>query len=163
MLERVCLIARERAPALVLSALWLAERLATQLPVTVLIEPDKRRGARRAVRRAAKDGHRLMVVAAGEEIPVGAEHAGCILVENLSEIADDAEASAFLLRLAPALRPEGLILALDATKSPDVEARLAGLFLAAALANVAQQRPREGALLTLGARPDAAVLLGRVS
>src|SRR5205814_10223343 len=59
MLERVCSIAGERAPALVLSALWLAERLATRLPVTVLIEADKRRGARRAVRRAVKDGQRL--------------------------------------------------------------------------------------------------------
>jgi hypothetical protein len=160
MLERVCLIARERAPAVVLSALWLAERLATQLPVAVLIEPDKRRGARRAVKRAVKEGHRLMVVAAGEQLPVGAERAGCILIENLSEITDDREAAVFLARLAPALRPDGLVLALDATKNPIIEARLAGLFLAAALNNIAQQHPREGALLTIGARPDPAVLAG---
>jgi predicted O-methyltransferase YrrM len=163
MLERVCLIARERAPALVLSALWLAERLATQLPVTVLIEAEKRRGARRAVRRAAKDGQRLMVVAAGEDIPVGGERAGCILLENMSEIADDAEAAAFLVRLLPALRPDGLLLALDATKSPAVEARLSSLFLAAALTNIAQQHPREGAVLTIGGRPAAAVLASRLS
>jgi hypothetical protein len=159
MLERVCLIARERAPALVLSALWLGERLATQLPVTVLIEAEKRRGARRAIRRAAKDGQRLMVVAAGEEIPVGGERAGCVMVENLSEITDDVEASAFIGRLLPALRPDGLLLALDATKSPAVEARLSALFLAAALTNISQQHPREGAVLTIGVRPPAAVLL----
>lgn len=163
MLERVCLIARERAPALVLSALWLAERLATQLPVTVLIEPDKRRGAKRTVRRAAKDGQRLMVVSAGEQLPVGDQRTGCILIENLNDIADEAEAIGFLHRLAPALRPEGLLLALDATKSAAVEARVAGLFLGAAMTGIAQQRPREGALLTIGARPPAAVLALRVS
>jgi hypothetical protein len=158
MLERVCSIAKERSPAVVLSALWLAERLATQLPVAVLIEPDKRRGARRAVRRAAKGAHRLMVVAAGEQLPVSDLQAGCILIENLSEIADDTEAIAFPVRLAPTLRPDGVLLALDATKSPAIEARLAGLFLAAALASVGQERPREGAVLTIGARPAAAVL-----
>jgi predicted O-methyltransferase YrrM len=163
MLERVCLIARERSPALVLSALWLGERLATQLPVTVLIEAEKRRGARRAVRRAGREGHRLMVVAAGEEFPVSEERAGCILIENMAEITDDAEAASFLARLVPALRPDGLLLALDATKNPAIEARLAGLFLAVALTNVAQQRPREGALLTIGGRPPAPVLASRVS
>jgi predicted O-methyltransferase YrrM len=163
MLERVCLIARERAPALVLSALWLGERLATQFPVTVLIEADKRKSARRAVRKAAKDGQRLMVVSAGEQLPVGDQRTGCVLVENLAEITDDAEAVAFLHRLSPALRPDGLVLALDATKNPAVEARLAGLFLAAALTNIAQQRPREGALLTIGGCPPAAALASRVS
>jgi hypothetical protein len=163
MLERVCLIARERAPALVLSALWLGERLATQFPVTVLIEADKRRGARRAVRRAGREGHRLMVVAAGEELPVSEERAGCILIENMAEITDEAEAASFLTRLIPALRPDGLLLALDATKNPIVEARLAGLFLSVALTNIAQQRPREGALLTIGGRPAPAVVAARVS
>ena len=161
MLERVCGIARERAPALVLSALWLAERLATQLPVTVLIEPDKRRGARRAVRRASRDGQRLMVVAATEELPVVGQGAGCVVIENMSEIESDAEAAAFLVRLAPVLRPGGVLLALDATKNPAVEARLAGLFLAAALTGIAQEHPREGALLTIGSPAPAAVLAAR--
>jgi len=161
MLERVCGIARERTPAVVLSALWLAERLATQLPVTALIEGDKRRGARRAVRRASRDGQRLMVVAAGEQLPVAGQGAGCIVIENLSEIEDDAEAAGFLVRLAPALRPDGVLLALDATKSPAVEARLAGLFLAAALTGIAQERPREGALLTIGGPGPPGVLESR--
>jgi hypothetical protein len=129
--------------------------------VTVLIEADKRRGARRAVRRAGREGHRLMVVAAGEELPVSEERAGCILIENMAEITDDAEAASFLTRLIPALRPDGLLLALDATKNPVIEARLAGLFLGVALTNIAQQRPREGALLTIGGRPAPAVLASR--
>lgn len=163
MLERVCHIARERAPAVVLSALWLAERLAGQLPVTVLVEPDKRRGARRAVRRAAKDGQRLLIVAASEELPVAERCAGCVLVEGLSDIADDQEAVHYLLRLAPALRPDGVVLALDATKSPAVEARMAGLFLAAALTGIAQERPRDGALITIGGPAPAPVVAARAS
>jgi predicted O-methyltransferase YrrM len=147
----------------VLSALWLGERLATQLPVTVLIEAEKRRSARRAVRRAGREGQRLMVVAAGEEIPINGEGAGCVLIENMSEIVDDAEAVSFLARLIPVLRPDGLVLALDATKNPAIEARLAGLFLASALTHIAQQRPRDGAVLTLGGRPPGAVVMGRVS
>jgi predicted O-methyltransferase YrrM len=163
MLERVCAIARDRKPALVLSALWLAERLATQLPVTVLIEPDKRRGARRAVKRALRARQPLMVVSAGEELPLVGQAAGCILVENLAEIEDDAEAGLFLARLAPALRPDGVLLALDAIKTPALEARVASLFLAAALTGIAQERPREGAVLTIGGAAAAPVLAARLS
>jgi predicted O-methyltransferase YrrM len=163
MLERVCGIARERSPAVVLSALWLASLLAGQVPVTVLVEAEKRRGARRAVRRAARDGQRLMVVAAGEELPVAEQRAGCILIENVSEIEDDAEAVEFLRRLAPTLRPDGVLLALDATKNPATEARLAALFLAAALTGIAQERPREGAVLTIGGPASSTVLAARLS
>ena len=160
-LERVCQIVRPRGPAVVLSALWLAERLATQFPVTVLIEPEKRRGARRAVRRASRDGQRLMVVAATGELPVVGQGAGCVVIENMSEIENDAEAAAFLVRLAPKLRPDGLLLALDATKNPTIQARLAGLFLAASLSGIVQEHPREGALLTIGSPAPAAVLAAR--
>src|SRR4051812_42882559 len=110
MLDRVVAIARERSPAVVLSALWLAERLATQLPVAVLLEGDKRRGARRVVRRAGRDGQRLMVLAAGEALPVGDGRAGCVLIENLAEIEDDVEAVTFLGGLAPALREGGVVM-----------------------------------------------------
>jgi hypothetical protein len=163
MLARVCAIARERKPAVVLSALWLAERLATEVPVTVLIEAEKRRGARRAVRRAAREKQPLMVVAAGEELPMALGQSGCILVENLSEIAGDAEAADFLAYLAPSLKPDGVLLALDATKSPATEARVASLFLAAALTGIAQERPRDGAVLTIGGAAPAAVLAARLS
>jgi hypothetical protein len=163
MLERVCSIARERSPAVVLSALWLAERLAGQVPVAALVESDKRRGARRVVRRAERGGKRLVVVAAGEELPVARQRAGCIVVESVSEISDDTEAAEFLARLAPTLRSDGVLLALDATKNPVVEARLARLFLAAALTGIAQVRPREGALLTIGGPAPAPVLAARLS
>jgi predicted O-methyltransferase YrrM len=163
MLARVCAIARERKPAVVLSALWLAERLATEVPVTVLIEAEKRRGARRAVKRAARAKQPLMVVAAGEQLPVAVQQAGCILIENLAEITDDAEAAQFLAQLAPALRPDGVLLALDARKSAAMEARLASLFLAAALTGIAQERPREGAVLTIGGAAPAPVLAARLS
>jgi hypothetical protein len=102
-----------------------------------------------------------MVVAAGEEIPVAGQGAGCIVIEKLAEIEDDAEAAAFLVRLAPVLRPDGVLLALDATKSAAVQARLAGLFLAASLTGIAQEQPREGAVLTIGSPAPAAVLAAR--
>jgi hypothetical protein len=67
----------------------------------------------------------------------------------MSEI-EDADARAFLAALVPVLRPAGLVVSLDATKDPSMEARLAGTFLAAALTEISQERPREGALLTIG-------------
>jgi hypothetical protein len=145
----------------VLSALWLAETVSREVPVTAFIEADKRRGARRVVRRAAKAGKKLLVAAAGEELPVGIGSAGCVLVESLSEIADDDQAAEFLVRVTRGLRPGGLVVALDATKNAVTEARLAGLFLSAALVGIAQERPRDGALLTIGAPAPAAVLAGR--
>jgi acetylornithine/succinyldiaminopimelate/putrescine aminotransferase len=161
-LERVCQIVRPRGPAVVLSALWLAQTLAAQVPVTALIEGDKRRGARRAVRRAARSGQPLMVVTAGEALPMGPGRAGCILVESLSQITDDGAAADLLARLASSLRGDGLLLAVEATKSPAVEARVAGLFLAAALSAVAQERPREGVLLTLGSPGPGQVVAARL-
>jgi hypothetical protein len=85
-----------------------------------------------------------------------------VLVENLSGIADDAAAADFLARLAGSLRTDGLVLAVEATKSAAVEARVAGLFLAAALAGVAQERPRDGVLLTLGHPGPASVVAARL-
>src|SRR3954454_7655228 len=142
-LERVCQIARPRAPAVVLSTLWLGQTLAAaQTPVTALVEAEQRRRGKGAVPRAARAGQPLMVVTAGGALPVAPGRAGCILVERLSDIEDDQEAADFLARLARALRADGVLLAVDATKLPAVEARVAGLFLAAALAGIAQERPR---------------------
>jgi SAM-dependent methyltransferase len=160
-LKRVCAILREHAPALVLSSLWLADTVSKELPVTALIEADKRRNARRVVKRAGKAGKKLLVAAAGEELPVAAGTAGCIVVENLAEIADDDQAADFLARVARGVRAGGKLVALDATKNAATEARLAGLFLSAALVGIAQERPKEGALLTMGAPAPAAVLAAR--
>jgi hypothetical protein len=160
-LKRVCAILRQHSPTVVLSALWLADTVSKEVPVTALIEADKRRNARRVVRRATKTGKKLLVAAAGEELPVAAGTAGCIVIESLSEIGDDDQAAEFLVRLAPGLRAGGRLVALDATKSAATEARLAGLFLAAALVGIAQERPKEGALLTMGAPAPAPVLAAR--
>jgi hypothetical protein len=163
MLDRVGAIVRERVPVVVLSGLWLGALLATQGACAVLVEAEKRREGRRVLRRVLREGHRLMVVAAGEALPLGAGGAGCIVIENLAEIDDDAEATELLARLALALRPDGLVLALDATKSPVIEARLAGMFLAAALTGIVQERPRDGALLTMGRAAPAPVVAARLS
>ncbi|HEX7596814.1 MAG TPA: hypothetical protein VF518_01295, partial [Polyangia bacterium] len=50
-----------------------------------------------------------------------------------------------------------------ATKHQETEARLAGLFLAAALTGITQVRPREGALLTMGSAPSATVVAVRTA
>jgi hypothetical protein len=160
-LERVWQLVKPRPPAVVLSALWLARALSSRGPVTALVEGEKRRAARRDVRRAVKAGQPLLVATAGEALPMGPGQAGCILLENLSAIEDDGQAADFLASLAPALREGGMVVALDATKSPAVEARLAGLFLGAALGTVSQERPREGALLTVGRPGPAPVVAAR--
>jgi hypothetical protein len=54
------------------------------------------------------------------------------------------------------------VVSLDATKSPALEARVSEIFLAASLAHITQIRPREGALLTTGTAPHAAVAAARV-
>jgi hypothetical protein len=78
---------------------------------------------------------------------------GAILVENLMDVEDQTAAEDLLIGLLPALRPDGVVASLDATKHQETEARLAALFLAAALTGIAQVRPREGALLTIGSAP----------
>jgi hypothetical protein len=161
-LSRVCQLVRERGPAVVLSAVWLAEALAGEVPVLAVVEPDKRKAAQRAVKRAAGSGHRLLVVTAGEAVPLPDGSAGVIVTEELSEIEDDEEAADYLAGLAATLRPGGILLSLDATKSPATEARLANVFLGAALVDVGQERPKEGALMTVGAAPAPLVLAARL-
>lgn len=160
-LKRVCQIARERPPVVVLSALWLGQALSAEVPVTVLVEPDKRPAATRAVRRARRKSGRLVVATATDELPLAVQGAGCILLEHVAEISERAQAAELLARLGPALRAGGVIVALDAVRNPPGEARLAGLFLAAALTGITQERPRDGALLTIGGPPPAAVIAAR--
>jgi hypothetical protein len=162
-LDRVCSLLQGHEPIVVLSALWLAETLATDLPILALVEEDKRSAAVRAVKRANKAGRRLMVVSAGEDVPLRRGTVGAILIENLMEVEDLAAAEELLVGLLPALRPDGVIGSLDATKSQEVEARVSGLFLAAALTRIAQFRPREGALLTLGSAPSPTIIAARAT
>jgi hypothetical protein len=133
------------------------------MPILALVEEDKRSAAVRAVRRANKAGRPLLVVSAGEDVPLKRGTVGAILIENIMDVEDLAAAEELLVGLLPALRPDGIIGSLDATKSQEVEARVSGLFLAAALTRIAQFRPREGALLTVGSAPSPVVMTARSS
>ena len=156
-LDRVCRLLQGHQPTVVLSALWLAEALASRFPVLALVEEDKRPAALRAVRRAGKSAHPLLVVSAAEDVPLGHGMVGAILIENLMDVEDGSAAEDLLVGLLPALRPHGVVVSLDATKHQETEARLSALFLAAALTGIVQVRPREGALLTIGAAPPPTV------
>lgn len=162
-LQRLCELLRDRRPVAVVSALWLAEALAGAMPITALTEPDKRAQARRAVARLKRRGRGLDVVIAGEDLPLGPGSLGAAIVESPTEIEEEEAAAELLVTLAATLRPDGLLIAVDATKDPAAEARVAGLFLAATLTEITQERPREGALLTVGAAPPAAVLAARMT
>jgi hypothetical protein len=162
-LDRVCRLLQGHEPVVVLSALWLAETLSASMPILALVEEDKRSAALRATKRAGKAGRPLLIVSAGEDVPLKRGTVGAILIENLMDVEDVAAAEELLVGLLPALRPDGLIGSLDATKSQEVEARVSGLFLAAALTRIAQFRPREGALLTVGGAPSAVVMTARAA
>ena len=156
-LNRVCQLLQEHQPIVVLSALWLAEALAGSFPVLALVEEEKRTAALRAVKRASKAALPLLVVSAGEDVPLRRGEVGAILIENLMDVEDRAAAEDLLVGLLPALRPDGVVASLDATKHQETEARLASLFLAAALTGITQVRPRESALLTIGSAPPLPV------
>jgi hypothetical protein len=160
-LDRVCRLLQGHQPTVVLSALWLAEALASSFPVLALVEEDKRSAALRAVRRASKSANPLLVVSAGEDVPLGRGVVGAILIENLMDVEEQAAAEDLLVGLLPALRSDGVVASLDATRHQETEARLAALFLAAALTGITQARPREGALLTIGSAPPPAVTVVR--
>jgi hypothetical protein len=155
-LTRLAQILRARPPTVVLSSLWLASALAAELPVLVLVEGELRKAARRAGRKAAEAGRRFGAVLAGEALPVGEGQVGSLVVEDLLEV-DEGDAAPYLMSLTASLRPDGVLLALDRTKDPAAEARVAGAFLAAGLVRIAQERPREGALLTVGQAPHPVV------
>ena len=161
-LDRVCALVTNHAPVVVLSALWLAETLAAELPVLALVEEEKRGAAVRAQRRAHKQGHPLAIVVAASEVPLGRNSVGTVLVDSLVDIEEEPAATDLLLGLLPALKTDGIVISLDATKSPALEARVAEIFLAANLARIAQARPRDGALLTTGHAPPPAVVAARV-
>lgn len=134
----------------VLGPLWLGAALATRTRVLLLIEPEHRARARRVVRKAAEGGQPLLVAVAGVDLPLAPGSVDAIVVESASAL--DAESAArWLASVVPLLRPGGRLLAADATDDPVVEARLAGLFLGAALTGIRQTRPRDGTVLTSGA------------
>ena len=161
-LDRVSDLVRTRLPVVVLSTLWLAEVLATEMPVLALVEEQKRKAALRVKRRGDKTARPLSFVVAASEVPLARESVGSVVLDSLVEIEDQAAASDLLVGLLPALRPDGLVISLDATKSPALETRVSEIFLAASMARITQLRPREGALITMAYAPHPAVIKARV-
>lgn len=161
-LDRVLGLVREHSPVVVLSALWLAETLANEIPVLALIEEDKRAAAVRARRRAGKQGLPLAIVMAAAEVPLGTASVGAVLVDSLVDIEEESAAIELLAGLLPLLKEDGIVLSLDATKSSTLEARVAEIFLGASLTCITQMRPRDGALLTTGSVPHPAVVAARL-
>ena len=161
-LGRVCNLVRAHSPVVVLSALWLAEALASEFAVLALVETDKHSSAVRALRRVRKLGHPLSLVVAGSDVPLANGSVGAVLVDSLVDIEEQPAARDLIVALLPALKPDGMIISLDATKSPALEARVSEIFLAAGLARITQIRPREGALLTTGVAPHTAVTAARI-
>jgi len=160
-LDRVVEIVRPHQPIVVLSALWLAETLATELPVLALVEKDKQGAATRAGRRARKLSMPLSVVVAAGEVPLAPKRFGAVVLENMMDIEEVQAAADLLLGLLPSMLPDAVILSLDATKNPYLEARVAEIFLAASLTNIRQVRPKDGALLTLAVVPQPEVIAAR--
>lgn len=149
-----------RGPVAVLSTIWLGELLSQRSPVFLLVEPQKQRAARRAAQRAARAGRPLLIAGAGEELPLRPGGLPALVVDHLAEIESETsrqEADAFVRALVACLRPGGLLVALDRTRDRAVEAALSRRFLAAALSDVGQERPRDGVVLTVGAAPPAIV------
>lgn len=160
-LAHVCGLVREHSPVVVLSTLWLAETLAAEVPILALVEEDKRSAALRAHKRARKLGLPLGIVVAASDLPLLPGSIGSVLVDSLIDIEDPNAAADLLLAVLPTLRPDGIVVSLDATKNPDLESRVAGMFLAATLTRISQSRPRDGALITVARAPHAEVTAAR--
>ena len=153
---------RGRGPVAGIGPLWLGETLAAELPVALLFEPEERVRARRIARRTAAAGRRLALVMAGVELPLGRASIGALVVDDAATLEADAVAS-WMAALVPTLRPGGCLVSADVTDDPAVEARLAGLFVASALTGVAQDRPRDGVVLTVGRAPAQGLVRARFS
>jgi SAM-dependent methyltransferase len=149
-----------RAPIVVIGPPWLADAIASAGRALVLVEPDVRPIAVRARRRARKQNRGLEVALAGAELPLGRATLSALVVENVGGLQDD-EAARWLSALVPCLRPGGRLIAADATSSTAVAARVAGAFLSAALTEIVQEWPRDGALLTIGVAPTSSVINAR--
>jgi hypothetical protein len=114
----------------------------------------------RARRRAVKAGKPLTIGIAGEALPLRRGALGALVIENVTGLSAE-EASRWISALVPCLRPGGRLVAVDATGSPTAAARVAGVFLSAALVELTQEWPRDGVVLTAGVAPTAAVVEAR--
>lgn len=154
--ERLAALVAGRSPVVVLSTVWLAEVLCESAAVLLVVDPRRERAAARALRRSGKAGRALCVATAGGFLPVRRGCAGAIVLDDLADLQDD-DLFSYVPDLVPFLMPGGLLVSLDGTKDPAAESRVAGSFLAGGLVRVGQERPREGALITLAVAPTADV------
>jgi hypothetical protein len=147
-------------PVVVLGPGWLAEAIAAKTRVLFLDDPDDRRVITRARRRAQKAGRALDFGIAGADLPLRRGALGALVVENVAGLPTD-EARRWVAALVPCLRAGGRLVAADATASPEAAARVSGVFLSAALIEIAQEEPREGVVLTAGTAPAPVVMGAR--
>jgi hypothetical protein len=148
------------APVVVLGPPWLGGALARGGRTLLLVESELRPQALRTYRRAKKESRPLDVALAAAELPFGRGALSALVVENVAGL-PPAEGERWIAALMPLLRPGGRLIAADATSSDEAAARVAGAFLAAALLEIVQEWPREGAVLTVGVAPAASVTAAR--
>jgi hypothetical protein len=150
-------------PVVVLGPAWLAEVLATRARVLFLDEPrdlNARRGLVRARRRAQKASRPLDIGLAGADLPLRRGSLGALVVENVAGLEAE-EAARWVDALVPCLRPGGRLVAADVTAGSAAAARVAGVFLSAALVDLTQEWPRDGVVLTVGLAPAAPIVAAR--
>ena len=159
-LEALVRWTKDRAPVAVLGPPWLGDALAKAGPALLLVEAPVRPQAVRARRRAQREKRPLHVALAGGALPFRPRALGALVAENVAGLGDE-DAAHWLAGLVPALRPGGRLIAADATSSTAAAARVAGAFLSAALTDIVQEWPREGAVLTIGVAPAPSVVAAR--
>ncbi len=150
----------KHAPVVVLGPPWLGAALSGGGATLVLVESDARPQAVRVRRRARKEKRPLDVALAAAELPFRRGSLSALVIENAAGL-PAAETQRWIGALAPSLRPGGRLIAADATSSDAAAARVAGAFLSAALQDIVQEWPREGAVLTVGVAPPAPVFAAR--
>ena len=149
-----------RSPTVVLGPPWLGDAVANSGRTLVLVESEARPVALRTRKRAHKQNRALDVALAGAELPLRRGALRALVVENVAGL-NEPDAARWLAALVPCLVPGGRLIAADATSSTVSAARVAGAFLSVALTEIVQEWPREGALLTIGVAPPAAVIEAR--
>jgi hypothetical protein len=147
-------------PVVVLGPPWLGAAIARGGRTLLLVESELRPQVLRTYRRAKKESRPLDVALAAAELPFGRGSLLTLVVENVAGLPPE-EGERWIAALMPLLRPGGRLIAADATSSDVAAARVAGAFLAAALLDIVQEWPREGAVLTVGVAPAAAVTAAR--
>ena len=147
-------------PVVVLGPPWLGAALSRGGTALVLVESNGRPQAVRTRRRARKENHPLNIALAAADLPFRRGALSALVIENVTGL-PAAEAQRWIGALTPALRPGGRLIAADATSSDEAAARVAGAFLSAALQQIVQEWPRDGAVLTVGVAPPTSVVAAR--